>query len=293
MPVHWTYDAFEPIADLAQGDIIEPTPELQVVLRNVHPHFLDPKYVSFMVLSQSCDLVRRAGYRRQPINLCVIRELNSIAARLLELRCGSTIDGLFRLESQNDARQFLDRVINQNEQIVGLFYLHPDADAGISTASVALLRVAIALRTEHYDALISSRRGRLRPEFQAKLGWLIGNLYSRVGTEDWHESSSRQIAQDQIINDVLSGLAVEWASSQALKKAKKANFSVVGKSREEVRAAIQTFEPFPLDQLLLKAFQRILATEDLGIDLDTQRKVFNRLRNDSEMSELFQRMKKR
>ena len=148
---HWTYDSFTPHADLAQGDIIEPTAELREVLQIVHPHFLDAKYVSFMVLSQSCDLVRRAGYRGQPINLCVIRELRAVARTLLELYCGSGISGVFREENRGSGRQFLQRVINQNEQAIGLFYLHPDADAGIAAASVAMLRIAIALRTDHYE----------------------------------------------------------------------------------------------------------------------------------------------
>jgi hypothetical protein len=294
MPAHWTYDTFEPTADLAQGDIIEPTPDVRVVLKEVHPHFLDTKYVSFMVLSQSCDLVRRSGYRSQPINLCVVRELSSVAARLLELFCGSGISGIFRLENLNDARRFLERVVNQNEQAVGLFYLHPDADSGISVASIAMLRIAIALRTDHYDKLVAARRGRLRPEFQAKLGWLIGNLYSRVGTEDWSEPDNRRAEQDQIIKGILDNLThVEWGSSQALRKAKNANFSVEGKSRDEILTALKAFEPEPLDELVQKGFQRIAGSEDLGIDPQILQKLIKRIRNDSEMSQYFQRMKKR
>ena len=294
MPAHWTYEAFKDGADLAQGDIIEPTADIKSVLREVHPHFLDAKYVSFMVLSQSCDLVRRLGYRGQPINLCVIRELSSISAQLLERICGSEIPGLFRAESLNEARRFLERVINQNEQAIGLFYLHPDADAGISTASVAMLRIAIALRTDHYAKLVVGRRGRLRPEFQAKLGWLIGNLYSRVGTEDWTEPDARKVQQIQIIDGVLQALShVEWASAQALRKAKKANFSVTGKTREEIRTALRGFEPEPLDQLVQESFRRILEAEDLALNDETRKKLFNRIRNDSQMAEFFQRMKKR
>ena len=63
MSTHWTYEAIPPEADLAQGDILEPTSALREVLREIHPYFLNPKYVAFLVLSQSCDLVRRSGYQ--------------------------------------------------------------------------------------------------------------------------------------------------------------------------------------------------------------------------------------
>jgi hypothetical protein len=294
MPAHWTYDSFTPQADLAQGDIIEPTAELREVLDLVHPHFLDPKYVSFMVLSQSCDLVRRQGYRGQPINLCVIRELRAVARTLLDLYCGSGIPGIFREENRGAGRQFLQRVVNQNEQAIGLFYLHPDADAGIATASVAMLRIAIALRTDHYEKLQSGRRGRLRPEFQAKLGWLIGNLYARVGTEDWSEPLARKADQDRLIDQTMNSLlSVEWASSQAVQKAKKGGFVSEGKTSQEIQEALKAFEPPSLDQLLQQSLARILASEDLAIDSQLQKKILKRIPNDSEMSDLLKRMRKR
>lgn len=293
MPAHWTYDVVEPTADLAQGDIVEPTSAIRDVLREVHPHFLDPKYVSFMVLSQSCDLVQRAGNRGQPINLCVIRELRAVAARLLEVYCGTGMRGIFCSETRSEGRKFLDRTINQNEQATGLFYLHPDADAGVSTPSVAMLRIAIALRMEHYRVIQAGRRGRLRPEFQAKLGWLVGNLYSRVGTEDWSEPPGRKKEQRKIVDQVIDNLVgVEWASSEAARKAKAAGFSVEGKSQDEVRAALRSFEPTPLDVQLLQELERILQNPDLGIPPEVRERLLKRLPNDAAIAELFRRMRR-
>ena len=293
MPSHWTYDQFESRADLAQGDIVEPSSDLREILKNVHPHFLDPKYVSFMVLSQSCDLVRRTGYRGQPINLCVVREFNSVASALLELFCSSGILGVFSADARISGRQFLERAINQNEQAVGLFYLHPDADSGVSTPSVAMLRIAIALRTEHYEKLREARRGRLKPEFQAKLGWLIGNLYSRVGTEDWSEPSDRKKIQKQIVDQIIDNLSgIHWASSQAIARAKAAGFSIQGMSSEEIRSSIMGFEPMTLDTQIQAELARILAQDDLGIPLETQQRLLRRLPNDASMAQLFRRIRK-
>ena len=46
---------------LCQGDVLNITEELAEVLRNIHPYFLNEQYKYFMVLSQSCDLIRRNG----------------------------------------------------------------------------------------------------------------------------------------------------------------------------------------------------------------------------------------
>lgn len=46
---------------LCQGDILEKTDDLIAILKEVHPYFLNESYKYFMVLSQSCDLVRRNG----------------------------------------------------------------------------------------------------------------------------------------------------------------------------------------------------------------------------------------
>ena len=51
---------------------------------------------------------------------------------------------------------------------MGLFFLHPDTEAGIAEPAVAFQRVAVALRAEHYDALREARAGRITPEFRSK-----------------------------------------------------------------------------------------------------------------------------
>src|SRR5205807_2422402 len=41
--------------------------------------------------------------------------------------------------------ELLERIINQNEQTLGLFYLEPDGDLKLAVGAVALLRVTIVL----------------------------------------------------------------------------------------------------------------------------------------------------
>ena len=65
------------------------------------------------------------------------------------------------------------------------FYLAEDVDCHLSEACVAFLKLAIPIKSEHYDRCLAARISQLKEIFQAKLGWLAGNIYSRVGTPDW------------------------------------------------------------------------------------------------------------
>jgi hypothetical protein len=204
MALHWTYCTFETDSDLQQGDIVSRTDELLGVLKNVHSYFCDERYLAFIVVTQSCDLVRRkeGACKARHISLAVVRELDRVLPGLISEVCAYKNTKILRSELKVEAREFVSRILDQNEQAKGLFYLHPSADAGIATASVAFLRITITLRQEHYELLQNCRVGRLEPEFTNKLGWLVGNLYSRVGTPDWadHEGSQRK---DMLVKEYL------------------------------------------------------------------------------------------
>ena len=99
------------------------------MLGEVHPHFTDAKYLGFMVLSQSCDLVRRKrAPAAQYIAFSPVRPLDAVLPKLLQSVAREIGPGLFRASSKEAARQLLERIIDQNEQKLGLFYWHPDAD---------------------------------------------------------------------------------------------------------------------------------------------------------------------
>ena len=69
--------------------------------------------------------------------------------------------GVFRMNKKGKARELLERLLDQNEQALGLFYLHSDSDLGIGDPSVAYLRITVALKTDHYPILQGARKGRL------------------------------------------------------------------------------------------------------------------------------------
>lgn len=201
---HWTYDKFEPTDDLEQGDFLAPTEELRAILQVIHPYFCAPKYIGFLVASQSCDLVRRGKPPKRYINITAVRSLRQALPKLLSGIGEEATKGVFLKGSKNKVCEFLKRVIDQNEQSLGLFYMHSDELLGIGDPSAAYLRVAVTLRPEHYEVLMRARKGRLKPAFQAKLGWLLGNLYAQPATPDWAdiEKSRESRVIDQLLRDI-------------------------------------------------------------------------------------------
>jgi hypothetical protein len=186
--MHFTYKA--PEEELQQGDVLKRTPELENVLKEVHPHYFhhqDYKYL--IVLTQTCDLVRRGGRMcKSPyITLAAVRSLKTLLNR--ELSKHQRNDREERLRYCSDKartfmRQFIERLLNNNEP--GYFYLHEDHELEITEPAVAFLALSISIKSGlHYSVCLQARIAQLQEPFQAKLGWLVGNLYSRVGTKDW------------------------------------------------------------------------------------------------------------
>lgn len=287
MPSHWTYSEFESNTDLCQGDIVRRTPELLSVLEIVHKHFCNEKYTGFLVLTQTCDLVRRKGSdcSARHVSLCVIRELDQVLPYMLHEICGTEITGVYTKEGRFSAEQLLIRVVNQNEQARGLFYLHPDADVGIATPSVALLRISIALRREHYKVLTNARCGRVMPEFAAKLGWLTGNLFARVATPDWDEKEGKNSAKGiakAMLDSASETDGRNWVSEKWLEAARKANANLAALDRKSAFDVLRSHAPSePLDVIaerIEKVSREVLIAEQAP-------KLRNMVRDDVEFME--------
>ncbi|MBP7053260.1 MAG: hypothetical protein KBE65_19810 [Phycisphaerae bacterium] len=256
--MHWTYENIELSHDsLMQGDILWPTDDLRDLFRQIHPHFCDPKYIAFVVITQSCDLVRREGKtcRADYVNLAVVRGLESCLCQFLDNVCEKVTSGVYRRQSKAQAQQLLERILNQNEQALGLFYLHPDVDTiGIADCAVALLRVSVAFRAkEHYDVLQQARRGRLTPEFRSKLGWLVGNLYSRVGTRDWISSPGGEDEMKQLIRRLTDSATYCWVSGPHIRALKNAGISIADISPQDLPSILEAHRPVLFKDEIAKA----------------------------------------
>jgi len=61
MVSHWTYCSAGEHDDLHQGDIICRDDRVVEILNDAHKYFCSERYIAFLVVTQTCDLVRRKG----------------------------------------------------------------------------------------------------------------------------------------------------------------------------------------------------------------------------------------
>lgn len=204
--VHFTYKADPDMSALCQGDVLKITDELRAVLQEVHPYFLNEQYKFFMVLTQSCDLVRRSGGKcKTPyITLAAIRTFDDLLERLLiSGKCAERVNEFLLMDnkSYNRAYQLVERIYNNTEP--DYFFLYKEESLGFPESMVVSLKVSIALKSDlHYGQCLAAKVLELSDEFKAKLGWLVGNIYSRVGTTDW-ESILTSGARAEMLKNVL------------------------------------------------------------------------------------------
>lgn len=295
MPAHWTYETVSSESDLCQGDILAPTEGLRSVFQQVHPHFLDPKYTSFLIITQSCDLVIRKGQiDTKYISIAVVRPLEAVLHDCLSIVCKPVAEGVYLKETKGEAFRLLERVFNQNEQALGLFYLHADSEGGIDIPSVALLRVAVTLRADHYPILRSARRGRLSSEFRSKLGWLIGNLYARIGTQDWSDSEERKRELEKLIRQYIDegeDYAPLWVPNAWVAAAKEKGIDVNKLSKDACVTTLEKYKPPAAKDLAVEHVQRIIREILTNIDDESLRRIRNRLINDQYFSKAFKTAK--
>ena len=286
MPTHWTYEGFVRDGDLLQGDILEPAERLRSVLLEVHPHFLDPKYTAFLLVTQSCDLaIRKGKCSTRYLNIAVVRPVEAVLHDFLSHVCRPVVEGVYLKETKSEAYRLLERVFNQNEQALGLFYLHPDVEAGIAVPSVALLRVTVTLRVEHYEVLRDARQGRLCAEFRSKLGWLVGNLYSRIGTQDWYEPPDRYKDMDKLVKACLDGgeppYGPVWVPETWEPEARDNGLQLEKLERDKVPSTLEALKPPAAKAQVIEQALRVLKDVLPTVDDETLARIRNRLTNDS------------
>lgn len=195
--MHFTYAVNLNASTLMQGDVLRRTPAIESILSEVHPYFQSNiKNQYFMILTQSCDLVRRTGSEcKSPyITIAPVRSIDDVLSRQikrLESDLGINAElPILTDKSKVKLTEFLQRLHNNNEP--GYFFLEAEG-TDLENDCCTFLNLSIALKArEHYDQCLEAKCIELESSFQAKLGWLVGQLYSRVGTEDWPQERLRE-----------------------------------------------------------------------------------------------------
>jgi len=157
-------------SELCQGDIIE-RPALSCALEG-HQDYIArrPGFEAFCIMTQTCDLVikRQTEY----ITLAVVRTITEI---------------FDRNEAQKSRTADLLKNIVQHRANTRFFYLYPERRAGISEDSVVDLRVMFALHKRHYEQIVSARKMSMNDLYAACLGWMVGNVFSRIAMPEWQD----------------------------------------------------------------------------------------------------------
>ncbi|MCW3502071.1 hypothetical protein [Burkholderia cenocepacia] len=199
--VHWTYKE-KSTEDLEQGDLLEKTAYiLDNVLAPFHPYYAKhPDNIYFIVLTQSCDLVRRGGEcKSEYLALAPVRPLRVILEREFASQIrnvGASSTAYAAMSTKTRYQDFLAKVFNNNYP--KYFFLQSQPDRGLAEDMCAVLPLSISIKAEHYDECIKARRLQLDDAFQAKLGYLIGQQYAKVGTRDWDENAISEKVDDII-----------------------------------------------------------------------------------------------
>jgi hypothetical protein len=286
---HFTYEKPEREQDLQQGDVLDKTNKMQSILEKVHPHYLEEKYKHLIILTQSCDLVRRGGgpCSARYITLAPVRPLEAVLERFIA-RLQRPLDaaaGVCSKAHLDDVRRFLRRLMNNNNWD-GYFYLHEDADLEFPYRSCAFLNLPISILAEPcYNDCVEARLLSLKPVFQAKLGWLVGHLYTRVGTPDWVPTIYERNAEFfRYVDDILEQFC-DWVDDDKLKAARsRAAPEILRRSEDDIRAFINSIEVKKPQEVVLERIA--VALEELSIVIDAEKREMlrNKLKSDSDFS---------
>lgn len=282
--MHFTYDS-DTKPDLHQGDLIKRTPEVDKILEDVHPHyFQSANYRFFLVLTQSCDLARRAGLlcKARYITIAAVRPIKKAIEREVEKLQYDQLEQKFGFCSENrkeKLRQFMERLLNNNEE--EYFYLHRE-EPHLNEDHCAFLQLSIPLKAaKHYQTLYNARLLSLTQSFQHKLGYLVGSLYSRIGTDDWYGKGDVELSRFKEIagRPLIDSELVVWLRKdlhlRVMKKLKAIENPTTDDFSRIVKEEIAVSENNKKEALDLIEAELI----KLNIDSETAQRVKQRLNN--------------
>ena len=210
---------------LRQGDLLAKTRALSGALSQAHQYYATASdYTHFLVLTQSCDLVRRNGKapKARYITVAAVRPLKTVIDRFLAKHEFGDFEFpvlLCKKDRELLAQQLLERLLHNTCD--GHFFIRKDSVSDIDEDLCAFLALSVALKNIHYDACLSSKVAQLEDIFAAKVGWLTGSLYSRVATPDIEELLSEPEVYKAAFYDETLYNRTAWLSPAQFRHLKK------------------------------------------------------------------------
>lgn len=275
--------------DLEQGDLLAQTSDIKKVLQEIHPYYTRDSYTHFLVLTQTCDLVRRKGDepKSRYITLAAVRPLDLLVGREIE-KYQDTFEKAGKVCSKQyrgQLKQFLERLFNYNEP--EYFYLHSESQAGFDEPHCAFLKLSVSIKASlHYKTCQQARVLSLKPLYQAKLGWMLGNMYSRVGTDEWVPTAEPKDEFEERIKTLLDRY-YKWADPRKLQQAKlNVTPELLAAGTERIQKHIDdTVLSDPTEEVIAAVLNQ-LQTLGIGTTQTDAEKIGNRLKNDAVFAKL-------
>jgi hypothetical protein len=284
---------------LLQGDLLRRSPELAAAIGEAHSYYADALgYSHFLVLTQSCDLVRRGGKcKSRYITICAVRPLALAVQRELD-RYVEPVDGfpiaVGDLDSSILARQYLERVLNNT--VEGIFFIPKGSAESVDEHLCAFLALSIALRVDHYEVCLSAKVAQTKEIFSAKIGSLASNLYSRIATPDLSEKNSpaQVAAYKAAFFEDLGYRSVAWLSKyqqQALRDRIAAALASNGGQPLPSGEAQEMLTKLPseADAIADRVLEVFIKRKIVDDDPEKRRRMKNLLLNDGEFTRLSRR----
>jgi len=278
--LHFTY-AKPDSKQLLQGDILKRTPELDAIIKEVHPHYTNREYSHFQVITQSCDLQLRRNEKCKTryITIAAVRSLETVIVRELEKLASRNLvvevegESYCSERAKDELKSFLKKIYNNQSK--DFFYLNSAPEHGLESDSCTFLHLSIAIKADlHFQACLSSKILQLEENFQSRLGWMVGNLYSRVGTKDFVPSGLPSTTEFNKLVDTQLKNHTSWI--------KEKDFSIYLKNTKDPEVSLQTIttkieeEKERKIKLSIDEILRLVKL-DLEIDQDTEESLTNRL----------------
>lgn len=172
---------------LMQGDLLKITDSLSQLLKSSSSNNTNFDGITYLVvLTQSCDLIRRNGkVKSRYITLAPVHSLDvAIKDRTHKLK-DKNIDSQLSICNANDRSQtlqYVERLLNNSER--DYFCLPLECHKAFIVDYCVSLNISIAIRNTFYEKCLEAKIGQMEDIYAAKLGWMTGNQFSRVATPD-------------------------------------------------------------------------------------------------------------
>jgi hypothetical protein len=278
---------------LQQGDLLRRTSALNAALDKAHPNYArDSSYKYFMVLTQSCDLVRRkATPKSEFLTIAAVRPFSILLEGMYRKYKLDTTFPIRLCEKKKEiiAQQLLERFLHNT--VDDYFFLRKESHPMVAEDLCVFLRLSITLESNNYDTCVEAKVAQLSDVFQAKLGWLTGNIYSRVGTPDIDdeldnvEDYKKDFFRATMYGDTAWVSASQYtALEQLVREWKRDN----GRDPDTKEAEELLKElPDDLELLVTKAIERLRAASILPSDPEILARAKNALLNDGALQKVF------